>query len=185
MSFQPRSSSPEPTWPKPCGRMAGRAAPLRASRPEDSEANALGSSHCGHSLLADHAAAEATDGTRAGDADAGACVRRGEDGAAEILLEPVGDIIPQLDHFARRAAVGIDFHHRAAVDHRGGEIGAVVERDRSDGAVLRQRDRGFVGDLGLGRRGVDDEQQAACRRGRTDRPWRRRRADRAGSGGSG
>jgi len=43
MSFQPRSSRPEPIWPKPCGRMAGRAAPLRARRPEDREAKGLGS----------------------------------------------------------------------------------------------------------------------------------------------
>ena len=139
-------------WPKPWGRIAGRAAPLRASRPEESDAKALGSLIARHSLLADHAAAEATDWTRAGGTDAGRLVRRGEHGAAEILFEPVGDIIPQLGHFAGRAAVGIDFHHRAAVDHRGGEIGAVVERDRGDGAVLRQRDRGFIGDLGLGRR---------------------------------
>ena len=79
--------------------------------------------------------------------------RRGEDGAAEILFEPIGDIVPQLDRLRlAERPFGIDFHHRAAVDHRGGEIGAVVERDRGDGAVLRQRDRGFVGDLGLGRR---------------------------------
>ena len=117
--------------------------------------------------------------------DAGRRAGRGEHGAAEILFEPVGDIIPQLDDLAGRAAAGVDLHHRAAVDHRGGEIGAVVKRDRGDGAVLRQRDRGLVGDLGLGRRGVDDEDQAACRRGRTNRRWRRRRAGRAGSDESG
>ena len=38
MSFQPRSSRPLPKLPKPCGRMAGLAAPLRASRPEEREA---------------------------------------------------------------------------------------------------------------------------------------------------
>ncbi len=32
-----------PPWPKPCGRMAGRAAPLRASRPEEREAKGLAS----------------------------------------------------------------------------------------------------------------------------------------------
>jgi hypothetical protein len=53
----------------------------------------------------------------------------------------------------------IDFHHRAAVDHRSGEIGAVVDGDRRDGAVLRQRDRGFGGDPRLGRGAVNHEDQ--------------------------
>ena len=44
MSFQPRSSKPV----KPCGRIAGLAAPLRASRPEESEAKAA--------LVVDHRA---------------------------------------------------------------------------------------------------------------------------------
>ena len=34
-----------------------------------------------------------------------------------------------------------------------------MERDRGDRAVLRQRDRGLVGDFRLGRRGVDDEDE--------------------------
>src|SRR3546814_12944791 len=56
--------------------------------------------------------------------------RRGKYGPAEILFEAVVHIGPQLAYFVGRSAVGIDFHHRAAVDHRRGVIGAVVQRDR-------------------------------------------------------
>src|SRR3546814_18436425 len=70
--------------------------------------------------------------------------------AAEILFEPVRDIAPELNDLLRRPALLIDFHHRAAVDHRGGEIGAVVAGDRGDGAGLRQRHRGFGSDPRLG-----------------------------------
>src|SRR4029450_2508630 len=41
----------------------------------------------------------------------------------------------------------------------GCEIGAVVDGYRGDGTVLRQSDCGFIGDLGLGGRGVDDKDQ--------------------------
>src|SRR6476469_5660573 len=109
--------------------------------------------------LTDNAAAEAADRTRTGLGNAGRRSGRREHGPAEILLEPIRNIFPQLGHFLGRAALRIDFHHRSAVDHRGGEIGAVVEGDGSDGAVLRKRDRGFIGDLGLGGRRVDDEDQ--------------------------
>src|SRR5207247_1462450 len=80
-------------------------------------------------------------------------------GATEILLEPIGDIGPERLDLLRRAAIGIDFHHGAAVDHRGGEIRTVVKRHWRDRAVLRERNRGFGGDLGLWRRAIDDEQQ--------------------------
>ena len=55
------------------------------------------------SSLADHAPAEAA--TRAGDEALrhGAAWRR-EDGAAEILFEPVGDIVPKLGDLAGRLA---------------------------------------------------------------------------------
>src|SRR3546814_12117741 len=95
MSFQPRSSVPTPIWPKPCGRMAGLAAPLRASRPDDSEAKGLGSLiNRPPTLLAHHAAAEAA-GRGAGNGVRRQAARGGEDRAAEILFEPVGHIIPQ------------------------------------------------------------------------------------------
>ena len=86
-------------------------------------------------------------------------VRCGEHGAAEILFQAIGDVVPQRGHFGGAAAVGIDFHDRATVDHRGGVVGAVMKRDRCHGAVLAQRDRGFGGDLGLWGRRVDDEDQ--------------------------
>src|SRR3546814_10078431 len=54
--------------------------------------------------------------------------RRGEDRAAEILFEPVVHIGPELADLVGRTAVRIDLHHRAAVDHRRGVIGAVVQR---------------------------------------------------------
>jgi hypothetical protein len=69
------------------------------------------------------------------------------------------DILPELLHLLGGAAVGIDLHHRAAVDHRGGIIGAVVEGDGGDGAVLRECDRGLVGDPRLGGGSVDDEDE--------------------------
>src|SRR4029079_9039784 len=46
-------------------------------------------------LLTDNAAAEPANGTRTGRGDARRCARRGEDGAAEILFEAVGNIFPQ------------------------------------------------------------------------------------------
>src|SRR4051794_9154435 len=117
--------------------MAGRAAPLRASRPEEREAKGLASVATGSLLLADDAAAEAADWTRRCRRSAGRGARSGEHGAAEILLEAVGDIFPQLADFPRRAAVRIDLHHCSAIDHRGREVGAVVKRDRGNGAMLR------------------------------------------------
>src|SRR5438270_8637187 len=160
MSFQPRSSRPLPPWAKPCGRMAGRAAPLRASRPEEREAKGFASvGTCYAPLLTDDAAAEAADRTRTGRGGTRLGARSREHGAAEILFEAVGDIVPKLDHLLGGTATRIDFHDRTAVNHRRGEISAVMDGDRSDGAVLRQRDRGLVGDLGLGSRCVDDEDQ--------------------------
>src|SRR3546814_18196897 len=88
--------------------MAGLAAPLRASRPDDSEAKGLGSLiNRPPTLLAHHAAAEAA-GRGAGNGVRRKAARGGEDRAAEILFEPVGDIIPQLGHFGGRLALGID-----------------------------------------------------------------------------
>ena len=50
------------------------------------------------------------------------------------------------------------------------EIGAVVDGDRRHRAMLRQRDGGFIGDLGLGGRGIDDEdQRLPCAVAKVDR----------------
>src|SRR3546814_8623846 len=62
-------------------------------------------------------------------------------------------------NFARGFALGIGFHHGPAVDHRGSEIGAVMERNRRNRAMLRHGDRRLISDLGARRGGVDDEQQ--------------------------
>src|SRR4051812_7662007 len=105
MSFQPRSSRLAPDCaPKPWGRMAGRAAPLRARSPEEREAKGFGSATLVSPLLADNAAAEAADRTRTGRSHAGRCTGRREHRPAELLFKAVGDVIPQLDHFAGRAA---------------------------------------------------------------------------------
>ena len=66
-------------------------------------------------------------------------IRRGEDRAPEVLFQPVGDVFPQRGDFGSGPAFGVHFHDRAAVDHRGGKVGAVVQRDRRHSAVLRQR----------------------------------------------
>src|SRR6185437_8423850 len=79
------------------------------------------------SLLADDAAAEAPDGTRTGRGGARRRTRRRKHCPAEILLETIRDIFPELGHFLRGAALGIDLHDRAAVDHRGSEIGGGEE----------------------------------------------------------
>src|SRR5205814_9412093 len=121
MSFQPRSSRPLTTWPNPCGRMAGRAAPLRARRPEEREAKGLASVGTSNApLLTNDAATEAADRPGSCSGRAGRSARSREHRAAEILFETVRNISPQLDHFLGRAADGIDFHDRAAVDHRRG-----------------------------------------------------------------
>src|SRR6185503_7756880 len=119
-----------------------------------------GFSHRGSPLLTHDSAAETADGTRTGRrADAGRSTWSREHRAAKILFEAIRDVIPELDHLMSRAALRIDFHHGPAVDHRGREIGAVVDRHRSDGAMLRKRHRGFVGDLGLRGCGIDDEDE--------------------------
>src|SRR5215203_335090 len=139
--------------------MAGRAAPLRARRPEEREANGLGSDITyAAPLLANHPTAEAADGTRRCRSGVPGSGRR-EDSAAEILFETIRNILPELDHFRGRAAFRVDLHHRAAVDHRGSKVGAVVDGDGSNSAVLRESDGGFVGDLGFRGRRVDDENQ--------------------------
>src|SRR4051812_45331493 len=94
MSFQPRSSWAVAVFicRKPCGRMAGRAWPLRASRFEESEAVGFGLPIIPASS-ANHAAAEATG--RARRAELAHRRRRREHGPAEILLEPVVDIGPE------------------------------------------------------------------------------------------
>src|SRR5437868_4412422 len=93
--------------------------------------------HCAGSLLADDSAAEATDGTRTGWSDARRRTGRCEHGPAKILFETIRDILPELDHFLGGAAARIDFHHRAAVDHRSREVRAMVKGNRGNGAVLR------------------------------------------------
>src|SRR4051812_33340528 len=107
MSFQPRSSRPAAPWPKPCGRMAGRAAPLRARSPEEREAKGLDSlATYSAPLLADDAAAETADGTRTGGGVARRRTWRRKHRPAEILFESIGDIFPQLGDFLGRAAIG-------------------------------------------------------------------------------
>src|SRR6478609_8363465 len=99
--------------------MAGRAAPLRASRPEEREAKGLASVATFSPLLADNAAAEATDRTRTGRHSARRRTRRSKDGPAEILFETIRDIFPELDDLLGGAALRVDLHDRTAVDHRG------------------------------------------------------------------
>src|SRR3954470_23539834 len=109
MSFQPRSSccpGGEPKPPKPCGRMAGRAVPLRASSDEESDASGF----CPNAVMtsAHHSAAEATH-CRARYRKAGLLhAGRREYGAAEILLEPIGDIGPERLDLLRGTAIDID-----------------------------------------------------------------------------
>ena len=110
-------------------------------------------------LLTDDAATEAADRPGSCDNRTRLRTRRSEDSTAEVLFEAIRDIFPELGDFLGRPAARVDFHHGAAVDHRGREIGAMVDRDRRHGAVLRQSDRGFVGNLGLRRRRVDDEDE--------------------------
>ena len=112
----------------PCGRIAGLAEPFRARSPEDREAY-LASFIAKSPSLANHAPAEAGCGAlsqwmgnRTG--------RRRKDGATEILLQPISDIIPQLHHFFCGLAVGVDFHDRSAIDHRGSEIRPMMKGDR-------------------------------------------------------
>src|SRR6266545_4627169 len=108
MSFQPRSSRlPPPIWPKPWGFMAGRAAPLRREVPRRERRKVWVRWSSAAPLLADDAAAEATDRTRT---DRHVTLRhswRSEHGAAEILFEAVRNIFPQRDHFAGGTAPGI------------------------------------------------------------------------------
>src|SRR3954468_19694651 len=73
-------------------------------------------------LLTGDAAAETADRTRTGRTDARRLTRRCEHGPAEILLEAVGDILPKLGDLVGGTTFGINFHHRAAVDHRRREI---------------------------------------------------------------
>src|ERR1044071_9469016 len=140
--------------------MAGLAAPLRASSPEERDAKGFGSGFTyATPLLAGHPAAEATDRTWTSLPDARRRVGRDKNGTAEILLESVRDIIPELGDLGIRAALRVDFHDGAAVDHRGREVRAVVKRDWSNRAVLRKRDGRLIGDLGLRRRRIDDEDE--------------------------
>ena len=69
------------------------------------------------------------------------------------------DVFPEGGNFGRGTAFRVHFHYRAAVDHRSGEVGTVVKRDRGNGAVLGERDCCFRGDLRLGRCSVDHEDQ--------------------------
>src|SRR4051812_18826932 len=104
MSFQPRSSccpggAPKP--PKPCGRIAGRAVPLRASSDDESDASGF----CPNPVMASahHTAAEATH-CRARRGKAGLLhAGRREHGAAEILLEAIRDIGPERLNLLRGA----------------------------------------------------------------------------------
>src|SRR3546814_6630074 len=82
-------------------------------------------------LLTDSTTAKAADRARRDHRAGGAW--RIEHRATEVLFQPIGDIFPKLLDFFRRLAVRIDLHHRSAIDHRSGEIGALVQRHRSDG----------------------------------------------------
>src|SRR3546814_8072079 len=64
-----------------------------------------------------------------------------ENGTAKILFKAVGDIAPERNNLLRRPALGIDLHHRSPVDHRRGEVRAMMQRDGCDRAMLRQGDR--------------------------------------------
>ena len=90
--MRPGVSSAKP--PKPWGRIAGRAVALAGEQARGERRERLGSVPSSRIASAHHAAAEATGGARGAEAVA-ARARRGEHGAAEILLEPVGDIGPQ------------------------------------------------------------------------------------------
>src|SRR5690242_18619451 len=69
------------------------------------------------------------------------------------------DVIPERGDLLGTARLAFDLADGAAVYHARGEAGALMEDDRRERAVLRQRHYRFVGDLRAGRGGVDDEDQ--------------------------
>ena len=90
--------------------------------------------------------------------------------AAIGALQAFIQISPQRRNFLRGLTERIDLHHRAAVDHRRGEIDPVVNGGRRHRAVLRQRDRGLGGDArALGGAVNDEDQGFAARLGDVDR----------------
>src|SRR3546814_20697760 len=83
--------------------------------------------------------------------------------SAKILFKAVGEIAPERNNLLRRPALGIDLHHRSSVDHRRGEVRAMMQRDWCDRAMLRQGDGGFRRDLCLWSRPVHDKDAGLAR----------------------
>ena len=109
---------------------------------------------------------------------------RCKDGASKLLFKPVGNVLPQGRDLGSRATFGIDFHNRSAVDHRCGEIGAVMQCDRCDRTVLRKGNGRFRSDLGFRGCGVDHENQGFARPfAEVDRSTDSAQVVRAGTGG--
>src|SRR3546814_20298543 len=86
-----------------------------------------------------------------------------ENGTAKILFKAVGDIAPERNNLLRRPALGIDLHHRSPVDHRRGEVRAMMQRDRCDRAIFPQGAGGFRRDLSLWSRPVHDKDEWLAR----------------------
>src|SRR6476646_5955388 len=101
-------------------RPHGRASSTLAGKKSGGKrSERLGFGHLHAPLLTDDAAAETADRTRTGRGNARRGSRRRKHRPAKILFEAVRNIVPKLDDFLGRAAIRINFHHRAAVDHRG------------------------------------------------------------------
>src|SRR3546814_17406837 len=86
-----------------------------------------------------------------------------ENGTAKILFKAVVDKAPERNNLLRRPALGIDLHHRSPVDHRCGEVRAMMQRDGCDRAMLRKGDGGFRRDLCLWSRPVHDKDEGLAR----------------------
>src|SRR5262245_3694014 len=65
-----------------------------------------------------------------------------------LLLQLGAKIVPEPADLLGRVAFGLEFADRAAIGHRRGEIGPVLDQHRGDRAALGQRDHRIRGDLG-------------------------------------
>src|SRR3546814_19542123 len=63
------------------------------------------------------------------------------------LFRAIGDIAPERNNLRRGPALGIDLHHRSPVDHRYGEVRAMMQRDGCDRAMLRKRSEEHTSEL--------------------------------------